>query len=133
MLQSVATTTHQPGSDQAAPVSIIALCYLLLRSLRLDPACLWPAAYIINLFTGALSVPMATITSITIKRLQQHFQVVLVKRALCVAYDFIAVFSFYIALAPELPQPLALKLILALLVCTKEGQISINLEHTSST
>ena len=44
-----------------------------------------------------LPVPMATGNSIAIKQLQPHFQVVLVKGALCIAYDFITVFSSYVA------------------------------------
>lgn len=44
-----------------------------------------------------LPVPMATSNSMVIKHLQQHFQVVLVKEALCIAYDFITVFSSYVA------------------------------------
>lgn len=72
--------------------------YLLLHSQVVCPDCLRPAAYIICLFLLVhLPVPMATSTSIAIKQLQQHFQVVLVKGALCIAYDFITVFSSYVA------------------------------------
>lgn len=102
LLQSVAVTQHiRLQGDQliALLMWITVFCLIIYcSSLRLFVliAC-GPPPTPHDFLLMHLPVSMATSNSIMIKQLEHHFQVVLGKGALCVAHDFITVFSLYVA------------------------------------